>query len=114
MKITFNELPVAVSALHEKLSNIEHLLLARQETTQPETDQLLTVQETASFLHLSVPTIYGLNSKGELPSCKRGKRLYFSKYELTNWIKAGRKKTVSELRAEADAYLQGTKKGGNP
>jgi len=112
MEITFNELPRAISQLYDKLTGIEQLLLSRELSTKTESDQLLTVQETADFLHLSVPTIYGLNSKGELPACKRGKRLYFSKQELTNWIKAGRKKTNSEIQAEADVYVQGTKKGG--
>lgn len=79
---------------------------------KPETDQLLTIQQAADFLHLSVPTIYGLVSKSEIPCMKRGKRLYFSKDEISNWIKAGRKKTIAELDSEADAYLLNQKKRG--
>jgi excisionase family DNA binding protein len=58
-------------------------------TEQPE--QLLIVQEAAQFLNLTVPTIYSKVSKGELPVMKRSKRLYFSKLELMEYLKEGRK-----------------------
>ena len=76
----------------------------------PETDELLTVQDTAKFLSLSVPTVYGLISKGELPVMKRSKRCYFSKVELINYLKQGRKKTLAETASEAEQYCK-TKKG---
>lgn len=85
---------------------------APNQTTQPETDELLTVQDTAKFLSLSVPTIYGLIHKGELPVMKRSKRCYFSKIELINYLKQGKRKTFAETASEADQYLT-KKKGGN-
>ncbi len=78
-------------------------------TEQP--DQFLTVHEAAEFLSLAVPTIYTMVSKGELPVMKRSKRLYFSRVELINYLKQGRKKTLAETANEADTYLK--KKGGN-
>lgn len=85
----------------------------KQNSTQntPEADELLTVQDTAKFLSLSVPTVYTLISKGELPVMKRSKRCYFSKVELINYLKQGRKKTLAETASEAETYLK--KKGGN-
>ena len=80
-------------------------------TEQPE--QLLTIQEAAEFLSLSVPTMYSKVSKGELPVMKRSKRLYFSKAELMEYVKAGRKKSNAEIEQEAEAYLSKTKKGLN-
>lgn len=68
-------------------------------------EDILSIQQAADFLRLTVPTLYSLNSKGEIPSCKRGKRLYFSKADLVNWVKEGRRKTVSEIDAEAGSYL---------
>ena len=76
---------------------------------QPE--QLLTVQEAAQFLNLTVATIYSKVSKSELPVMKRGKRLYFSSTELMEYIKEGRKKSNAEIEQEAEAYLLNTKKG---
>jgi len=102
--------------INARLVSIECLLLEIKSPlpNQPESpaDELLTVQDTAKFLSLSIPTIYGLISKGELPVMKRSKRCYFSKVELINYLKQGRKKTLAETASEADAYLL-KKKGGS-
>jgi len=104
MELQFNDLPQAVSQLYDKLENIERLLL-QQCNPQNEAHQLLTIKQAAEFLSLSVPTIYGLVSRSEIPLCKKGKRLYFSKSDLTDWIKTGRKKTIAEISDEAHTYL---------
>lgn len=80
-------------------------------TDQPE--QLLTIQEAAEFLSLTVPTMYSKVSKGELPVMKRSKRLYFSRTELLEYLKDGRKKSNAEIEQEAKAYLSNNKKGLN-
>lgn len=72
---------------------------------------LLTVQEAGEFLSLSVPTIYSKVSRGELPVMKQGKRLYFSRAELLEFLKAGRRKTNKEIEAEGASYLRTNKKG---
>jgi excisionase family DNA binding protein len=101
--------------IEARLNNIETLLLdlkhtQKEQGEQPEIDELLTVQDTAKFLSLSVPTVYTLISKGELPVMKRSKRCYFSKIELIDYLKQGRKKTLSETAKEADSYIK--KRGG--
>ena len=75
--------------------------------TQSEPEILLTVQEAAKFLRLSVPTIYTLISKREIPVMKRSKRCYFLKSELIDYLKAGRNKTKREIKNKADEYLKG-------
>lgn len=77
---------------------------------QPE--KLLTIQEAADFLNLSVPTMYSKVSKGELPVMKRGKRLYFSRTELLDYLKEGRKRSNADIEAEANSYLLNNQKGG--
>lgn len=79
-------------------------------TEATDKDELLTVQETARFLSLSVPTIYSLISKGELPVMKRSKRCYTSKVELINYLKQGRKKTLPEIANENDSFLSKKRK----
>lgn len=71
------------------------------QSPQNDTGQLLTIQQAGEILNLSVPTIYGLVSRAEIPVSKRGKRLYFSKQELLDWVKSGRKKTKAEIENEA-------------
>lgn len=80
-------------------------------TNQPE--QLLTIQEAAEFLSLTVSTMYSKVSKGELPVMKRSKRLYFSRTELLEYLKDGRKKSNAEIEQEAKAYFLNNKKGLN-
>jgi excisionase family DNA binding protein len=100
--------------IDDRLSNIENLLLTIKHNppTQQidEADQFLTIQQAGEFLNLSVPTLYGFTQRAEIPVCKRGKRLYFSKKSLTDWIKQGRKKTIAETVIEANSFM-GKKKG---
>ncbi len=97
-------------AIDNRLSIIESILLDLKERTAhqniPETDSLLTVEDTAKFLSLSVPTVYGLISKGDIPVMKRSKRCYFSKKELIEYLKEGRRRTNSELAAVADKFIK--------
>ena len=81
-------------------------------TEQPE--QLLTIDEVATLLHLTKPTVYSKVSKNEMPGvCKQGKRLYFDRQTIIDWIKQGRKKSNAEIEREANAYLLNNKKGLN-
>lgn len=111
-KITFEELPSAVSQLHEKLIDIEQILL-NQEHGQIHEDQILTIQKAAELINLSVSTIYSLVQRRAIPFSKQGKKLYFSRDELINWIKAGRKKTAQEISEEADEFIAKRKMEGN-
>ncbi|MDC1204266.1 helix-turn-helix domain-containing protein [Salibacteraceae bacterium] len=106
-ELTFDQLPVAIAYLTQKMDMIEQLLSKKNETN-PKTkdeDELFGVKEAAEFLNLTVPTIYSKVSRGELPVMKRSKKLYFSKIELMNYLKKGRKKTNQEIQEEANNYL---------
>ena len=104
--LTFDQLPTAVNELNRKLDKIERLLIEKNdhEPTDPH-EQPLTIQEAAGFLSLTVPTMYSKVSKGEVPVMKRGKRLYFSRADLNDYLKGGRKKTNAEIEAEASEFL---------
>lgn len=110
MQLTFEQLPEAVSRLLFKLESIEQLLLLSNKPANAESDELLSIQQAAEFIKLSVPTVYGFVSRSEIPCMKKGKRLYFSRHELKEWIKTGRKKTITEIASEADEYLSSNKK----
>ena len=109
--LTFDKLPEAVTMLTKEVSELKRLLIEKQEQpTTEQTERLLNIQEAADFLSLTVPTMYSKVSKGELPVMKQGKRLYFSRTELMEYVKAGRKKSNAEIEQEAEAYLSNTKK----
>lgn len=109
--ITFDQLPTAVSQLAKDVGELRQLIQKGIDQRAPEPQELLlTIQEAAGFLRLSVPTMYSKVSRGELPSMKRGKRLYFSQSELLSYIKEGRRSSNDELDAQAQAYLSSHKK----
>ena len=79
-------------------------------TTTDNPEQPLTVEETAKFLSLSVPTVYGLIHKGKLVGMKPAKRRYFFKGELLNYLNRSRNKTCDEISIENDNFLANSKK----
>jgi excisionase family DNA binding protein len=95
--ITFDQLPKAVSELLEKVSKIEDILNHDNDGPR-EIDRLFSIQQASSFLNLSVSTIYGKVCRREIPVSKQGKRLYFDRTELLEWVKTGRKKTLIEIK----------------
>ena len=107
MNLTFEQLPEAVTNLTREVSALRQLLISK-EKQEEQSEQFLTIQQAAEFLCLTVPTIYSKVSKRELPFMKQGKRLYFAKSELSEYLKAGKKKTSAEM--EAENYLVTTKK----
>jgi excisionase family DNA binding protein len=99
--------------LDARLSNIENLLLDLKHSNHgylsTEVEELLTVQQAADFLSLSVQTIYGAIHRKQLPFMKRAKRCYFLKKDLIDYLKAGRKKTSAEIESEAEKFINDRK-----
>ena len=95
--LTFDALPDAVSHLINQVDNIERLLQHKLIKSKSEENEVLVIRQAADFLRLSLPTIYGLVSNRKIPFMKKGKRLYFSKHELSKWIAEGRKKTSFKI-----------------
>ena len=102
--------------IEARLDSIENLILdlkhqPKQVEPTEHPDQLLTIQQAAEFLNLTVPTIYSKVSKRDLPVMKRSKRLYFSRTQLMEYVKEGRKKSNAEIEQETDQYFINKEKG---
>ncbi len=111
--ISFDDLPMAVCHLSEEIREIKSMLAQRIEPQSvPTQDQILTAEEAAAFLRLSVPTVYSKVSRGELTVMKQGNRLYFSIADLMKYLKSGKRKSNAEVQAEAGEYISKCKKGG--
>ncbi|MFD0792080.1 helix-turn-helix domain-containing protein [Mucilaginibacter litoreus] len=102
--LTFDNLPEAISQLLERVARIEDLLNRERQPVQPE-NEILNITDAAAFLRLTKSTIYSKVCRGELPAYKTGRRLYFDKAELTEWIKSARKNTNEDTRRAARNYL---------
>ena len=88
--------------INKRFDAIESLLLQIVNTPTEVTpaDQIFTVDEAADFLKLAKQTIYQLVSARDIPFSKKGKRLYFQRHELEQWIAEGRKHTRKEISEE--------------
>jgi excisionase family DNA binding protein len=94
--LTFDQLPRAISELLEKVSKIEDIL-SHDHHDETDVDSLFSIKQASAFLNLSISTIYGKVCRREIPVSKQGKKLYFNKTELLEWIRSGRKSTLAEI-----------------
>lgn len=96
---TIKDLQAEVGALKRALSSIN--------TQRPTEKKLLTLAEVAKYLSKSKSTIYSLTSNREIPHSKVGRRLYFDKDEIDQYVRSGRKLTLAELSSNAQDVLRG-------
>jgi excisionase family DNA binding protein len=68
-------------------------------------EELLSFEEMCEFLGIAKSTGYQRISRAEIPHFKKGRRLYFRKSELVEYIESGRRKTRKELEEVAREYL---------
>lgn len=94
----------------EKLNSIENLLKHQKgfepiiTSTQPIKD-VLTLNEAAEFLCQSKSTLYKRTMEWTIPHYKVGKKLYFKRTDLIEWIEKHRVKTREDIEREALAYI---------
>jgi excisionase family DNA binding protein len=74
-------------------------------------NDILSANEAAQFIGVSLATLYGLTSARKIPHNKRGKRLYFDRQELISWVREGKRKTQAEIENEAASYISTTRYG---
>ena len=95
----------------ERLDNIEKMLLELSkkevlEHARSNSEDIMTVDQLAEYLTIAKQTIYGLCSAKDLPYFKRGKRVYFKRGEIDNWLKLGKRKSRDELQEEAAEFVR--------
>ncbi len=101
---------ISKKELESLIEQVIRRVLNDSEPLHPEGDTLLSAKETATFLKIALATLYEYTRNQKIPHSKIGKRLYFSKNDLMTWIKTGRRKTHSEVEAEAINYLHRRRK----
>ena len=98
---TFDQIPVMMNKIHDKLEHLEKLIV-RISNVEENKEEVLNIQEASKLLNLSVSTIYSKVSRREIPVNKQGKRIYFYRHELMQWIKSGRVKTYLEIQNDIE------------
>ena len=89
-------------------SNEIEVLLKIQHTFFKE---FLTLNEASEYLDLSKSALYKMTSKKEIPFYNPGgKKIYFKKEELNNWITNARVDSSLEVELDVTSYLSRTNK----
>jgi predicted DNA-binding transcriptional regulator AlpA len=77
---------------------IERFFGTADSRTKPDVDETGKGAAFASRITgKAIPTIYSLVHQRLIPHSKRGGDLYFSRSELEEWIRSGRRKTRAEI-----------------
>jgi excisionase family DNA binding protein len=100
--------PIRLSDLEILVEKSVERALAKISQAREAADSWLDVDEFCEY-HPEKPakqTVYQWTANGEVPHHKRGKKLYFLKSEIDQWLKNGRRKTNAELSAEASSYTR--------
>ncbi|TKC04360.1 helix-turn-helix domain-containing protein [Pedobacter frigoris] len=95
--LTFDQLPEAIVVLYDKLLSIEKMITDLKVSYNLPDQDLLNIQQASELVTLAVPTLYSKVSLKEIPFCKKGKRLYFSRSELLEWISSGKRQSNTDL-----------------
>jgi excisionase family DNA binding protein len=91
----------------ERLDRIEKAIASLNITNPIQINNApMDVKDLSEYLKLSVSAIYKLTSTSEIPHYKSGKRLYFKKEEIDEWIFSKRIKTRDDIENEAMEYLR--------
>ena len=86
----------------KKLTNIESILL-RQNLLQKE---VMNLAEAHAYLNISASHMYKLTSQKLIPHfCPQGKKLYFRREELDQWLLRNRQDSTDEIETRAANYL---------
>lgn len=86
----------------QKLNSIEQKL-SEQTLLQKE---MLNPEEAARYLNVSRSYLYKMTSRRVIPHyCPNGKKLFFKRTEIDEWLQANRKKTRKETESDAVGYI---------
>ena len=95
-------LSAKIDALNKKIS------MSASTNKKDDNNERMDVTEAQKYIpgHPAVQTIYGWTSNGQIPYHKIGKRIYFFKSELDEWLSHGQHKSDDDLRKEAEEYVK--------
>lgn len=82
--------------IEEKIDTIERYIMISAKN-------ILTADEAAAMLDMKVSMIYSLTSRRKIPFYKpNGKKIFFKKDELEQWVLSNRVSTDDEIRRKAE------------
>lgn len=100
---------VLIAAILREINELRALVV-KQARAQKE---IISVEECAEFLGLSISYIYRLTHEKRLPYYRpNGKKIYFQKQELLNWLLSHRISPDSELAEHVTQRVRKARRQG--
>lgn len=91
-----------VQVILEKLAQLEGKI-EEQNLLQKE---VLTFNDVCKYLDISSSHLYKLTSQKQIPHfCPQGKKLYFNRIEIDQWLMRNRQETTEDIETAAANYL---------
>lgn len=115
-ELTFNDLPVAVALVLDKVEKLEIAVSNLREdiykSRKPVVDQHQPIEfeEACSFLKMSKSTLYHYVQHSLIPTTKKGKKYIFFRDELVRWLESGRQEEVPTEGKALSAILSHQKR----
>jgi len=86
----------------DKLSKIESMLEEQNLLKK----NVFNLKEACKYLDMSASHLYKLTSQNLIPHfCPQGKKLYFKREDLDQWLLRNRKDSIDEIETMAANYL---------
>lgn len=76
--------------------------LQKHQVIQNDSEKFFSLDEASKFLQLAKQTLYSFTSQRTIPFIKKGKKLYFRKSDLENWLNEGEKQSKAEIKSSFD------------
>ncbi len=96
--------------INERLERIENLLQNIYATKDTKSvgviiPEIMNVKEVAAYLSITPSAFYKYTSTREIPHSKRGKRLYFNREEINDWVLENKQLTNNDIECMASDYI---------
>lgn len=108
--IHFEEMPQWMAQLDEKVDVLAETVrqlyqeLAKAPAAPAAPEQMVTIQQAAQILQLSVSRVRTLVQEGRVPCYKPGRNLLFRPSELHQWLTDSRRKGQPSIAEQMEAY----------
>lgn len=112
----FNEMIVVMRELIASVQNLKNHLVQEKENYQITSSECMTIEELSVYIPTrpAVKTIRAWKREKALPFHRAGRKLYFIKTEIDEWLKNNSELSAEVIEAELHAWEQRNKKNSNP
>lgn len=105
--ISFNDLPIVVGQIGNRLDSIEKLLQSiNSPASTPKQDIRYTLPEAAAYCRMANPTFRCYLSKREVGGYKLGKAWFFTQSDLDKFLAKYRTMTVEQVALKSETILR--------